>query len=73
MRRTLNALLPVRAVEHHYYKEDYMNKTEMLLAIHNQCETTQNVIGTHYHPCDEILREVLHLLVLLFVYVVKHH
>jgi len=50
-----------------------MTDEEILLAIHNQCEATQQVIGVHYNkPCAEIYKEVLSLVSLLMAYLIKH-
>lgn len=49
------------------------DEKELLLAIHNQCETTRQIIGAHYSkPCAEIKKEILSLMSLLVTYLVKH-
>ena len=48
-----------------------MTNEELLLAIHNQCEATQNIIGEHYKPCPEILQEALFLQSLLMTYIFR--
>ena len=50
-----------------------MNDEELLLAIHNQCEATQQIIGVQYNrPCFETLKEMLYLHYLLIAYIIKY-
>lgn len=50
-----------------------MNDEELLLAIHNQCEATQKIIGAQYNrPCTEMLKEILYLQSLLITYIIKY-
>ena len=51
-----------------------MTDEELLLAIHNQCEAVQDIIGANYsRPCADIYKEALFLLSLLIAYLTKHH
>jgi len=50
-----------------------MNDEKLLLAIHNQCEATQKIIGVQYsRPCAEMLKEMLYLQSLLIAYTIKY-
>jgi hypothetical protein len=50
-----------------------MTSKELLLAIHNQCEATQQIIGVQYsRPCAETLKEMLYLQYLLIAYIIKY-
>ena len=50
-----------------------MTSQELLLAIHEQCESTQGAISAHYNaPSIEVTKEVLYLLCLLGAYAIRH-
>lgn len=50
-----------------------MTGEELLLAIHNQCEATQKIIGVQFsRPCAEMLKEMLYLQSLLMAYLIKY-
>ena len=58
--------------EHGHEGDNQMTDEELLLAIHNQCETTRQAIGVNYKPCAEIYKEILFLVSLLVAYLIKY-